>query len=215
MATYYFRNTGTGVWGTASNWSLTSGGGATGAVPTATDTAVFDTNSISCTLNTSNRVCQILSATTYTQTLNLSTFNLTVSGNINLGSSMTLTTTTGSLIVNANSTITTNGKTMSVPFNISTAGRTLTFADNFVLTNSLIILGTLASPITAQTNSFGVQRKFTITQGITYSIDYCVAVDLDSGDAMTAWNYKGTQTNCVNWKDLPTQPPPIFEIVGI
>lgn len=215
MATYYFRNTGTGVWGTPSNWSLTSGGGATGAVPTAVDTAVFDTNSISCTLNTSNRVCLALSCTTYTQTLNLSTFNLTVSGNINLGSSMTLTTTTGSLIVNANSTITTNGKTMSVPFNISTAGRTLTFADNFVLTNSLIILGTLASPITAQTNSFSVQRKFTITQGITYSIDYCVAVDLDSGDGVTAWNYKGTQTNCVNWKDLPTQPPPIFEIVGI
>jgi hypothetical protein len=209
MATYYFRNTGTGVWGTASNWSLTSGGGATGAIPTATDTAVFDNNSISCTLNTSNRVCQILSATTYTQTLNLSTFNLTVSGNIDLGSAMTLTTTTGSLIVNANSTITTNGKTMSVPFNISTAGRTLTFADNFVLTNRLIILGTLASPITAQTNSLGVQRKFTITQGITYSIDYCVAVDLDSGDGLTAWNYKGTQTNCVNWKDLPLQPPPV------
>ncbi len=215
MATYYFRNTGTGVWGTASNWSLTSGGGATGAIPTAADTAVFDSNSISCTLNTSNRVCLALSCTTYTQTLNLSTFNLTVSGNINLGSSMTLTTTTGSLIVNANSTITTNGKTMSVPFNISTAGRTLTFADNFVLTNSLIILGTLASPITAQTNSFSVQRKFTITQGITYSIDYCVAVDLDSGDGVTAWNYKGTQTNCINWQALPTQPPPIFEIIGI
>jgi hypothetical protein len=215
MATYYFRNTGTGVWGLASNWSLTSGGGATGAIPTATDTAVFDNNSISCTLNTSNRVCQILSATTYTQTLNLSTFNLTVSGNINLGSAMTLTTTTGSLVINANSTITTNTKTMTVPFNVSTGGVRLTFADNFVLLNTLTIFGTLASPITAQPNSSMVQRKFTITQGITYSIDYCVAVDLDSGDGLTAWNYKGTQTNCVNWKDLPTQPPPIFEIVGI
>jgi hypothetical protein len=213
MATYYFRNTGTGVWGTASNWSLTSGGGATGAVPTASDTAVFDNNSISCTLNTSNRVCLALSCTTYTQTLNFSTFNLTVSGNINLGSSMTLTTTTGSLIVNANSTITTNGKTMSVPFNISTAGRVLTFADNFVLTNSLTILGTLASPITAQTNSSGVQRKLTIPQGTTYSIDYCVAVDLDSGDGLTAWNYKGTQTNCVNWQNLPLQPPPVFRFL--
>jgi hypothetical protein len=138
---------------------------------------------------------------------------LTVSGNINLGSSMTLTTTTGSLIVNANSTITTNGKTMSVPFNISTAGRVLTFADNFVLTNSLTILGTLASPITAQTNSSGVQRKLTIPQGTTYSIDYCVAVDLDSGDGLTAWNYKGTQTNCVNWQNLPLQPPPVFRFL--
>jgi len=215
MATYYFRNTGTGVWGLASNWSLTSGGGATGAIPTATDTAVFDSNSISCTLNTSNRVCLALSCTTYTQTLNFSTFNLTVSGNIDLGSNMTLTSTTGSLIINANSTIKTNGKTMSVPFNVSTAGRIITLVDNFVMTRDLTILGTLASPITAQTSSTPTQRKFTIPQGVTYSIDYCVAVDLDSGDGVTAWNYKGTQTNCINWKDLPTQPPPIFQILGI
>jgi hypothetical protein len=206
MATYYFRNTGTGVWGTASNWSLTSGGGATGAVPTAADTAVFDSNSISCTLNTSNRVCLSLSATTYTSTLAFTTLNLTVSGNINLGSGMTLTTTTGGLVVNANSTITTNGKTMSVPFSTLTGGITLTFADDFILSNSLVIFGTLASPITAQTNSSGVQRKLTIPQGTTYSIDYCAAVDLDSGDGVTAWNYKGTQSNCINWILMPTGP---------
>ena len=209
MATYYFRNTGTGVWGTASNWSLTSGGGATGAVPTAADDAIFDNNSISCTLDTSNRVCLTLNCSAYTQTLNLSTRNLTVSGNITLGSGMTLTTTTGSLIVNANSTIKTNGKTMSVPFSALTGGITLTFADNFILTSNIAIFGTLASPITAQTNSSGVQRKLTIPQGTTYSIDFCDAIDLDSGDGLTAWNYKGTQTNCVNWKDLPLQPPPV------
>ena len=206
MATYYFRNTGTGVWGTSSNWSLTSGGGATGAVPTASDTAVFDSNSISCTLNTSNRVCLALSATTYTNTLAFTTLNLTVSGNINLGSGMTLTTTTGGLVVNANSTITTNGKTMSVPFSALTGGITLTFADDFILSNSLAIFGTLASPITAQTNSSGIQRKLTIPQGKTYSIDYCAAVDLNSGDGVTAWNYKGSQSNCINWIQMPTGP---------
>lgn len=213
MATYYFRNTGTGVWGTASNWSLTSGGGATGAVPTAADTAVFDSNSISCTLNTSSRVCLSLSCTTYTQTLNFSTFNLTVSGNIDLGSSMTLTGSGGSLVVNANSTITTNGKTVTVPFNVSTAGVRIILVDNFVMTNNLTILGTLASPITAQTSSSPTQRKFTIPQGVTYSIDYCVAVDLDSGDGVTAWNYKGTQTNCINWQTMPTQPPPVYRFL--
>ena len=216
MATYYFRNTGTGVWGLATNWSTSASTGiGNGAIPTAADTAVFDSNSISCTLNTSNRVCLALSCTTYSQTLNFSTFNLTVSGNIDLGSAMTLTSTTGSLVINANSTITTNGKTITVPFNVSTAGVRLTLVDNFVMTNNLTLLGTLASPITAQTSSTLTQRKFTIPQGVTYSIDYCVAVDLDSGDGVTAWNYKGTQTNCINWKDLPTQPPPIFEILGI
>ena len=214
MATYYFRNTGTGVWGTASNWSLSGSTGAgNGAVPTALDTAVFDSNSISCTLNTSNRVCLALSATTYTNTLAFTTLNLTVSGNINLGSGMTLTNTTGGLVVNANSTITTNGKTMSVPFSALTGGITLTFADNFVLSNRLAIFGTLASPITAQTNSSGVQRKLTIPQGTTYSIDFCNAIDLDSGDGLTAWNYKGTQTNCVNWQNLPLHPPPVFRFL--
>ena len=32
MAIYYFRNTGSTAWATSTNWSLTSGGGATGAV---------------------------------------------------------------------------------------------------------------------------------------------------------------------------------------
>jgi len=206
MATYYFRNTGTGVWGTASNWSLTSGGGATGAVPTAADTAVFDSNSISCTLNTSNRVCLSLSATTYTNTLALTTLNLTVSGNINLGSGMSITTSTGSLIVNANSTLTSNNKTLTVPFVAQTAGITLTFEDNWIFASGFTITGTLASPITGNTSSSGVQKKVTINQGTTYSIDYCAAVDLDSGDGVTSWNYKGTQSNCINWILMPTGP---------
>ena len=206
MATYYFRNTGTGVWGTATNWSLTSGGGATGAVPTVSDTAVFDSNSISCTLNTSNRVCLALSARTYTNTLALTNLNLIVSGDINLGSGMTITTTTGSLLVNANSTLTSNNKTLTVPFAAQTAGISLTFADNWIFASGFTITGTLIGPITGKTSSSGVQRKVTINQGTTYSIDYCTAFDLDSGDGLTAWNYKGTQSNCVNWKDMPTQP---------
>jgi hypothetical protein len=206
MATYYFRNTGTGVWGTATNWSLTSGGGATGAVPTVSDTAVFDNNSISCTLNTSNRVCLELSATTYTNTLALTTFNLTVSGNINLGTNMTITTSTGTLIVNANSTLTSNNKTLTVPFAAQTAGISLTFADNWIFDSGFTITGTLIGPITGKTSSLGVRKKVTISQGTTYSIDFCTALDLDSGDGLTAWNYKGTQSNCINWKDMPTQP---------
>jgi len=46
MANYYFRNTGAD-WNTASNWSLTDGGGATGVVPTASDVAYITLNSSS------------------------------------------------------------------------------------------------------------------------------------------------------------------------
>ena len=57
MPTYFFRNTGDTNWGTATNWSLTDGGGATGQVPLATDIARFSNNSGNCTVNGSNRVC--------------------------------------------------------------------------------------------------------------------------------------------------------------
>jgi len=59
MATYYFRNVGTD-WGTAANWSLTNGGGATGAVPTASDDALFTINSGNCTSSDSwNKLIQM------------------------------------------------------------------------------------------------------------------------------------------------------------
>ena len=60
MATYYFRNVGSGNWGTAANWSLTDGGGPTGAVPTAADNAIFTSNGGACTVNTTARVCRTL-----------------------------------------------------------------------------------------------------------------------------------------------------------
>ena len=57
MATYYFRNTGNTAWNTASNWSLTDGGGPTGVVPTATDDAYFTSNSGSCVVAGTVGVC--------------------------------------------------------------------------------------------------------------------------------------------------------------
>jgi hypothetical protein len=213
MAIYYWRGlTGT-TWGTAGNWSTGSTSTLGGAVPTSADDTIFDANSSGCTLNISSRVCKSINFSAYTRTINLTNLNLTVSGDVTLGSSMTITNTTGSLIVNANSTLTSNNKILTVPFIAQTAGITLTFADNWVFASGFTISGTLASPITGKTSSSSVQKKVTINQGTTYSIDYCVAVDLDSGNGVTAWNYKGTQSNCINWKDMPTQPPPIFGII--
>ena len=138
-------------------------------------------------------------------------FSLTVSGNIILGSGTTYTRGTGTMISNGNPSLTSNSKIFNIPLVFQTAGRTLTFIDNWILSSSLTITGTLASPISARTQTLGVQRKLTLPQNTgSADIDYCVARDLDSGDGTTIWNYKGTQTNCVNWLDLPTRPPTIF-----
>ena len=81
MATYYFRNTGDSNWGTATNWSFTSGGPGNGSVPTSNDDAILDSNSGNCTTNTTDRSCKNLNTTGYVNTLNLNR-NLNVYGNI-------------------------------------------------------------------------------------------------------------------------------------
>lgn len=119
MATYYFRgSTGSTSWNTASNWSLTSGGGATGAVPTIADDVILDANSVNASglidIATTDGVCASLNCTGYTGAvlnLNGATRILTVRGNITLGGvGMAITGTTGSILrVDATSTITANG----------------------------------------------------------------------------------------------------------
>jgi hypothetical protein len=108
MAVYYFRNTGNVNWGTASNWSLTDGGGATGAVPTASDDALLTSNSGNCTVNTSARSCLTLTTTGYTGTLTLDV-NLQVFGNIVIGATTSISALgAGYLVVAATSSITSN-----------------------------------------------------------------------------------------------------------
>lgn len=105
MATYYFRNAGTD-WGTAANWSLTSGGGATGAVPDATHDVIFDANSGPCTVNALARTCKTLTFTGYANTITMSN-QISVSGNITLQAGL-LVSGTGKLLMIITGTLTPN-----------------------------------------------------------------------------------------------------------
>ena len=95
MPSYYFRSTGSTAWNLASNWSLTDGGLATGAVPTNADDAFFSNNSGNCVLNAASLVCKTLDFTKGTGYSNIFTLTngVTVSGNITLSSAMTITGT--------------------------------------------------------------------------------------------------------------------------
>lgn len=135
MATYYFRNVGTN-WGDAANWSLTDGGGATGAVPTSTDDAKFTLLSGSVVVNTSARVCKTLDFTGYIGVITM-TNGITISGNLTLSATMTILGASN-LIINSTSTITTNTKVW--PNSITIDGTfTFTLADD--LNTGTFIIG--------------------------------------------------------------------------
>jgi hypothetical protein len=158
MATYYFRNTGNTSWGVSTNWSLTSGGGATGAVPTATDTANIDTNSGACNMNISG-VCAVLNCTGYTSTLTL-TNGLTVSGNITLASGMTIAGS-GTITINAAGTITTN--TIIIPnLTILVSSGIVIFADNCNVSGNLGLGSISSNSYTINGNSIFIGGNLTI-----------------------------------------------------
>lgn len=126
MAVNRFIGTTNSNWGTATNWSQ-------GTVPTANDghTTTFDATSPACTVNTSNRVCQILDFTGYTNTITM-TFQITVSGSVTLSATMGVSGT-GQLIVNSTATLTSNGKIWPNNFVISGANQIFTLADNWTV----------------------------------------------------------------------------------
>lgn len=107
-------------WGTASNWSL-------GSIPAASDghVATFGSTSSNCTLGAA-RACDSIDFTNYTNTIAMSTFAITASGNITLGAGMGQSGTGGivsSFTVNT-VTITSNGKTWPTTFTIAGASGT-------------------------------------------------------------------------------------------
>lgn len=164
MATYFFRNVGT-AWNTSTNWSITSGGGATGAVPTNTDDVVFDTNSGNCTLTGTVGVCKSITWATYTNTYTQSA-TLTISGSIILGSSTTYAGSSAT-IINSSGTLTSNGKILPYPFTVS-ANATLTVAggNNWIVTGIVTINTAVVVVInTTTTEQFEFRAGFSISAG--------------------------------------------------
>ena len=165
MAVYYFRNN-TANWNVAANWSLTDGGGPTGAVPTATDDAIFTNLSGPCTVNITTAVCKTITFTTYTNTITM-TNSIVVSGNITLGASMGVSGT-GLLRPNATGTLTSNGKVW--PSGMDLRGTsTFTLADNWVITGSLLIGLSTETIVINGAFSFSVGGSLTIGTSSTVS----------------------------------------------
>lgn len=159
MAIYFFRNTGDVNWGTASNWSLSDGGPADGAVPTVTDDARFTANSGNCTTNTSARTCLTLVCAGYANTLTL-TNTLTVAGTITLSATMTISGA-AQLICSVTATITSN--TCVIPNLSIGTGTTMTATCGDVLNvTNLTVSGSNAAIFTINSNSINVSGNLTL-----------------------------------------------------
>lgn len=120
---------GTAAWdGTAgTKWALTSGGAGGQAVPTSADDVFFSNLSTgTCTISTGNTGAKSINCTGFTGTLT-GTAAITVSGSVTLVAGMGYTYT-GTLTINATSTLTSAGKTFG-SITISASGNTVTLAD--------------------------------------------------------------------------------------
>ena len=121
MPNRYWRGSGTN-WSATSSWAETPTGPTNFSVPTAADDVFFDATSGNCTVDVTNRVARSIDFTGYAAVLAMGTFNITVSGNLTFVASQAsrVTASTGRLIVNASSTITSNGGTWPVGLQLST-----------------------------------------------------------------------------------------------
>ena len=131
MASYFWVG-GSGTWdsSTTTHWATSSGGAGSAGVPTATDTATFDSNSTgTVTIGTSAVCLTVTCSGTYAGTWAFGTTgSLNIHGSMTLLSTMTVTGTTGLITFSATTTgftITTAGK---LPTPTSTvAGVNVTF----------------------------------------------------------------------------------------
>ncbi len=157
MAANNFTGATDSNWGTNTNWS-------TNSVPTANDgnTATFTGSSPNCTVNTSNRVCNNIDFTNYTNTITMSNA-ITVSGTITFGSGMHVSGA-GGILMNANSTLTSN--TFTWPNNMQLQGSgsaTITLSGNAAVTG-LLTLGTAANTLAFNAT---VAETITVAGGVT------------------------------------------------
>src|ERR1035437_6874202 len=133
MVIYFFRNTGNVNYNVTANWSLTDGGGATGAVPTSSDDVKIANNSGNLTVNVLS-VAKSIDFTNFTGTLTM-TSSITVSGNVTLVAGMNITGV-GNLTINSAATLTSAGKTWTGGLIFAGSAQTFTLADNWIVNGS-------------------------------------------------------------------------------
>lgn len=153
MAARFLVAGGDGNWSSINNWAASSGGASGQTAPVAGDTVAFDSLSgnANMTVNVASACTSLVMSGTYAGTLTFSA-QLTVAGTVTFLSTCTLAGTTGPLVVSATATLTSGGRTLPCPLNL-TGIASYTLADNWAV-NGLVSSGSGGS--TSTINSFQI-----------------------------------------------------------
>ena len=137
MAVKTWTGTTNSNWNVNTNW--TAGGGAT-TFPTAVDDVVFTAGSPNLIINVASS-CLSIDFTNYVNTITFNA-NITVSGNVKLVAGFTQAGPSNGIVINANSTITSNGITWTRTFGTSGTSVTLTLSGDLTLTGVVTLYAT-------------------------------------------------------------------------
>ena len=181
MTTYYAR-AGGGNWGTSTTWSLSSGGGADGSVPTAADDVKLDAASGAVTINGTSgspSLCRSFDCTGYTNTLSHANSTALAVGDGTAGvfklvAGMTYTPGATSILRFVSTTtgnnITFGGKTLG-PTTFNGTGGGWTFQDTFAFQGgsvaSSMVLTAGSVDTNSQTGSGQLNASGTTTRSLT------------------------------------------------
>lgn len=207
MAVNLFTGATNSNWATATNWSL-------GTVPTSTDTHVttLDATSPNCTVNGSNRVCNALDFTGYTNTITMS-FAIYSYGNITLSNTMNVLGS-GALAIVASGTFTTNGFQWPNSFAVGGNTQSYTFADAVTLGSDFAAcggwLGGGFTPTITLNGDLIIKGNYTGSSIQTYNGAYTVYLEgnynqlINCGIAgTTPWIWNGTTDKTFTAVNLP------------
>jgi hypothetical protein len=89
------------------------------------------------------------------------------------------------------------------------AGQTINLGGSFTCNRNFNNTNASATGMTIKSNSAGVQRKLTIPQEYSITLDYINFTDIDALDGKSIWCYGSTISNCKNIFSLPFIPPTI------
>jgi hypothetical protein len=192
MANYYFRNTLDPNWGTATNWSLTDGGGSAGVVPGSADSVFFTSNSGNCTVNSVARTANNLNFSGYTNTITFD-FNVTITGNLTRSASIFGYLGTGGIIIAGTTTqiITTSSVAWTIPVTFGGASPNISINGAFNITAPLTLSST-TSPVIARANVLDLTENvhpsgnITISSNGTYTGSANIVVSGSNNQTLTA-----------------------------
>lgn len=219
MANYLWTAPAPGNWGVAGNWTPNG-------IPTIADNVSFSSaNNNDCTV-AANASALSLDFQNYAGKLTINTntvpipllnpFTLTVAGNVTLSTDPAFqiipdANGRGTLVISANSTITSNGRTIETTLRFSTINTTILLADTLTLSKGLTIQGTPSGVINLGSTVPGTQRALNLlNNGVSdQDIDYANVSDINGNAGLTIWNYSGTIANCNNWIIMTQQAVPV------